>query len=103
MVRVKKHTNVLGYLALWVGVLAAFGYGEWERQNRERDVVRAIQINCNIGNEHRSTLRTILMDANRRTQSSKQRTTEEKKEAAEFYEKALNKLKPFNCGKLIKP
>lgn len=52
---------------------------------------------CHGLNENRKIMRLILQDASKRTQTSKQRTPEEKAEAKEFYEAQLERLRPVPC------
>lgn len=95
--------NLIGYVALWVGMLFAVGFTGYESSVREREVARAIQVNCFFGNENRQAMRAILADANRRTQTSQQRTAAEKKAAQTYYETQIARLKPFDCERLVQP
>lgn len=53
--------------------------------------------NCRVAIENRAALRDIIEDAAQRTATSKQRTAEEKKEAAMFYARSLKRLDPNPC------
>lgn len=98
-----KHKPVFAYLLLWLAMVASFGFIEWERRERLEAANYAIKINCEFGNRNRTAIRTILLDANRRTQTSGQRTREEKRAAQDFYNRQLQRLKPFDCDSLMLP
>jgi uncharacterized membrane protein len=91
-----NHWAVIGYLILALAMGIAL-YGSW---HADRAAQRAIQVNCNFGNENRRIIRLILEDANKRTQTSNQRTPEEKREAAKFYGQYLRELEAFDCDAL---
>lgn len=95
--------NIIGYAALWAGMVLALAFTGYERREREEAFAHAVQVNCNFGNQNRNALAAIIRDANRRTQTSRQRTPEQKRQAKEFYEQSLKALKPFDCDSLVKP
>ena len=92
----RKHRLIIGYLVLSVFMVLAL-YGGYVADQHAK---RAVKINCNFGNQNRQVMRVILMDANKRTQTSRQRSREEKRAAQEFYDRQLQRLKPFDCSRL---
>ncbi|MBA2312750.1 MAG: hypothetical protein H0V97_08125 [Actinobacteria bacterium] len=84
----------VGYLILAAFVVLSFFRGY--QVDKELGVTTALV--CSELNKTRETLRTILEDAARRTAVSKQRTPEEKAEAAGFYAAALARIPPDACG-----
>lgn len=84
---------LVGYAILTVFVVLSL-YG-----THQNDVLLEQQQieNCQVAKENRHALRTIFIDAAKRTASSSQRTKQEKKDAKEFYDNALSLLPPIDC------
>lgn len=80
------HRAVIGYAILMLFVLIGFARGE-QIDNKV----------CSYSEADRQIIRTILIDANRRTQTSDQRTKEEKETAAKYYAETLAKIPPVKC------
>lgn len=99
----KIHLQITAYVILWIGMIGAFGFTEWERRERAAAANYAVKVNCEFGNLNRAAIKTILLDANRRTQTSQQRTREEKRAAQEFYNRQIARLTPFDCESLRIP
>ena len=93
---IERHKSTIGYLIMFAFVLVALYGGHHADQQAQR----AIQVNCQFGNKNRDVMRLILKDANNRTQTSKQRTEEQKRIARVFYERQIARLKPFDCEAL---
>jgi hypothetical protein len=103
----------LGFLAIMVGVWFAI-QGDRHAQVAARDAKiaatqsaraleraeKAILVNCDFGNQNRLAMRRILQNANRQSQTSRQRSPEEKRISNEFYKKQLKELPLFDCDRL---
>ncbi len=87
---------LVGYLIMFVFFVGALYYA-YEADHHAQN---AILVNCNFGNKNREVIRLILSDANQRTQTSKQRSPEQKRASAQFYNAQLQRLKPFDCSRL---
>jgi hypothetical protein len=69
-------------------------YGAWLNDQHQKQEAYE---NCIFNQTNRNGLRGVLIDANRRTQTSNQRTAEEKQNAQEFFDKAIKKFPKIEC------
>ena len=84
---------LIGYLILTVAVAGSL----YQNSRHTRQIAEATALVCRISNENRETLRQLLQDAAARVATSRQRSAEEKREAAAFYRAALDRIPPDPC------
>ena len=84
---------LIGYLILTATMVGSL----YQISRNSAELAETTKLVCRISNENRETLRQLLQDAAARTASSRQRSPEEKREAAAFYRAALNRIPPDPC------
>jgi hypothetical protein len=67
---------------------------------QEADIDRGqatLKLICQVSNDNRETIRSILLDAQLRVATSKQRSAHEKQDAIQFYDQLLARIPPDPC------